>query len=181
MIHSFKIKLLLAFLSMPLFISSCSTEPNQYELEASRFFNEALGYISWDKQNLFFVPEGYKKEFAEFLKNQASNSPENNLIFFIQDEDTKTIIYQQTASGQTLSESKLTEIITLISPLKSIKLAQEKPTLIEQPFSIKMPALFKNEKQYLYYGAISEMTFKESLTATKKTQKYILVSLEAAT
>lgn len=60
MIHSvkinFKLKLLAVFLSLPIVTLACQTSANEFENEAATLATDALGYVEYDAQKLFFVP-----------------------------------------------------------------------------------------------------------------------------
>lgn len=122
MIHSvkinFKLKLLAVFLSLPIVTLACQTSANEFENEAASLATDALGYVEYDAQKLFFVPQSYQSKLAELLRERATNSPEKDLVIFIQNKATNDIIFQQTASGRSISKDKLEKAAALVSSTK---------------------------------------------------------------
>ena len=177
MIHSVKInfdkKALLIFLYFSLIMISCSATNQQAEKEAVSLVTDTLGYMEYDK-GTWFVPESYKKNLADYLTVQAANSPEKDLVIFVQNMDNHSVMWQQTASGKLINNEKLIELAKLVPLVKKVEF-----TWHLQPFSIKIPALFESKELKTYYGATGSFNFIDSALDKKEQKNYRVVSLEA--
>lgn len=177
MIHSVKVNLdrksLLIFLFFSLMMPSCLATNQQAENEAVSLVMDTLGYMEYDK-GTWFVPESYKKNLADYLTVQAANSPEKDLVIFVQNMDNHNVMWQQTASGKLINNEKLIELAKLVPLVKKVEF-----TWHWQPFSIKIPALFESKESRTYYGATGNFNFIDSALDKKSPKNYRIISLEA--
>ncbi|TXH67834.1 MAG: hypothetical protein E6Q83_16225 [Thiothrix sp.] len=169
-----KFALLLGMLLSVFFVGCHDSEA---EVSVNNSLVDLLGYIEYSdtamvEQDKFYIPASYQPRVALFLKAAAEKNPEKDMVAFIINNITKTIIWQITASGKLINSEKLIQLTAEAPRSTDIK-----PELKPVFFTIKSPALFAGAEQRTYNGATQFFAFKSKNGEQKH---YQMIWLETA-